>query len=407
VTSRLTLLRTNRDFGRYWWGQALSALGSRTGDVTLPLMVLAVTGSLWAAGLVSTVRLVALNAARLPAGVLADRWSRRATMVGVDLVKAAVWAAPAVLLVTGGARLWMLVAVGVVDGLVSAVYNPAAAAALRRLVPDRDLTPAVALNEARSYAAGLAGPFVGGALWAVAPWLPFVLDALTFLACAVLTVRIATPLGGGIRIANPFTGMREGLAFVFGNPFLRAMTLWAALLNFATAGAFFGVVPLMETAGFSATAIGAATAAVSAGALAGALAAPHLAPDRPYPVVLAAGLAAVALTGLVAATPTVATTVACLTLLSAVGPVLVVLLTARTYRMLPDALMGRGQSAMLLVGSLLYPFGSLAVGGLWQAFGPGAAYALVTACLAGCAALSFAAPIRSELRRTAPVPALS
>ncbi len=406
MTGRLALLRSRPDFGRYWWGQALSHLGTRTGDVTLPLMVLALTGSLWAAGLVSTVRLVVLNVARLPAGALADRWSRRTVMVVVDLVKAVVWAVPAVLLLAGGARLWMLVAVGVVDGLVSAVYNPAAAAALRRLVDDDDLTDAVALNEARTYAAGLAGPIVGGALWAVAPWLPFVLDALTFLGCAVLTVRIRTALGGGATGPGEglLAGIRTGVWFVTGHPFLRTMTLWAALLNFATAGAFFGIVPLLQSAGTSTTAIGAATAAVSAGALLGALVAPRLAADRPYRVLLGAGLGAVLLTAAIAVRPTVGVTVGALALLSAVGPVLVVLLTARMYRVVPDEVMGRAQSAMLLVGSLLYPFGSLMVGAVWQAAGPATAYALITVALAGCALLSLARPIRAELARAPAVP---
>ncbi|WP_428963901.1 MFS transporter [Micromonospora fluostatini] len=406
MTGRLSLLRARPDFARYWWGQALSQFGSRTGDVTLPLMVLTLTGSLWAAGLVSTVRLVTLNAARLPAGVLADRWDRRTVMVAVDVAKAAIWTAPAVLLLLGQAQLWMLVAVGVLDGLVSAIYNPAAGAALRRLVDDHELTPAVALNEARSYAAGMAGPIVGGALWAVAPWLPFLLDGVTFLACAWLTVRITTPLGGGAAATadGMLAGIRSGLRFVVRHRFLRTMTLWAALLNFATAGAFFGIVPLLESAGTSGTVIGAATAAVSAGALLGALAAPRLAGDRPYPVLLAAGVVAVLLTTAVAVRPDVTVTVACLALLSAVGPVLVVLLTARMYRIVPDEVMGRTQSAMLLVGSLLYPFGSVVVGAVWQAAGPSAAYALITCCLLGCAGLSLARPIRAELAR-APAPA--
>ncbi|WP_434741414.1 MFS transporter [Micromonospora sp. SH-82] len=409
MTGRLSLLRDRPDFARYWWGQALSHFGSRTGDVTLPLTVLTLSGSLWAAGLVTTVRLVVLNLARLPAGVLADRWDRRTVMVGADLAKAVIWTVPAVLLLLGQAQLWMLVAVGVLDGLASAIYNPAAGAALRRLVDDDELTPAVALNEARSHAAGMAGPIVGGALWAVAPWLPFLLDGVTFLVCAGLTLRIGTPLGGGpAAVADGMVaGIRSGLRFVLGNRFLRTMTVWAALLNFATAGAFFGIVPLLESAGTSGTFIGVATAAISAGALVGALAAPRLAGDRPYPVLLAAGVAAALLTAAVAVRPVVTVTVGCLALLSALGPVLVVLLTARMYRLVPDEVMGRTQAAMLLVGSLLYPFGSVVVGAVWQAAGPATAYALITCCLFGCAALSLSRPIRAELARppVQPVPA--
>ena len=94
---RRRLFAENRDFCLFWTGQALTALGARITDIALALLVLALTGSATWAGAFATVRLLALNLLRLPAGALADRWARRTTLVAVDAAKACCWGTLAVL----------------------------------------------------------------------------------------------------------------------------------------------------------------------------------------------------------------------------------------------------------------------------------------------------------------------
>ncbi|MGA8114434.1 MAG: MFS transporter [Actinocatenispora sp.] len=396
MTGRAALLRGNTDFSLFWWGQALSALGSRISDICLPLLVLHVSHSALLAGAIATVRLVVLNVARLPGGVLADRWRRRTVLVRVDLVKALLWVTPAVLLVAGATQVWPLLVVAGLDGLVSSVYNPSLGAALRRLVRPDEITAAVSLNESRSYAAGLIGPAVGGALFALTPWLPFALDAVTFLLCAVLAARIGRELGGHETAGGMLAGIRTGIAFIARQPFLRVLTVWSSLLNFATGATFFGLIPLLRTGGAPAQLVGAVSGVVSVGALFGALAAPRIVARRPYPALVACGVAAAVLVAAVAVLPHVAVVVAGLTLLSTVGPVLVVVLTAQEYRIVPDELMGRVQSAMTLVGSLLYPFGFLTMGWLLQRSGAGLAYGVMAGVLAVCAVLCLTPAVRAQ-----------
>src|SRR4051812_48804057 len=81
-------LRRNRDFRLLWIGQTLSELGGAVAGFALPLVVLAVTGSAFAAGVVMTTRTVVTLVLRLPAGALVDRWNRRAVMVIADAGRA-------------------------------------------------------------------------------------------------------------------------------------------------------------------------------------------------------------------------------------------------------------------------------------------------------------------------------
>jgi MFS family permease len=397
VNHSASLLRRQVDFRRYWTGQTLSAFGSSLTALVVPLLVLQATHQPALAGAFAMVRLVVLNVARLPGGVLADRWSRRAVLVGVDAGKAVLWTVPAVLLFGGWHHVWIMLLIFGLDGALSAVYNPAAAAILNRVVAAQHMTRALSLNQARSQAAGLVGPVVGGGLFAVSPWLPLAVDAATFLACAVLTARIRADLGGRAASAGWREDGRAGLRYLYRQPFLMVLATWSALLNFATAGAFFGLTPVLAQAGTAPTAIGAISAVVSAGALIGALLAPRLAAKRTFAVLVVTGFLAVILVGLAALVPLPPVIAAALGLLATAGPVLSVVLNARVYRLVPDALMGRVQSALLFVGSMLYPFGPFVVGWLLQVYGNATAYAAMAVCLAGCAALSVARPIREEL----------
>lgn len=398
MTGRTALLRKNRDFSRFWWGQALTALGARVSDICLPLLVLNLTGSpLWA-GALATARLVALNVARLPAGALADRWDRRTVMIRVDVMRAFLWGALGVLVAAGTGSVWPLVVVGILDGLVSSVYNPSLTAALRHLIKPDQVTQAVSLNESRSYAASLVGPAVGGGLYAVAHWIPFAVNAATFLLCALLVARISAGLGG----RNPSSvGLRvdivAGIRYVAGQPFLRTLALWSAVLNFATAAAFFGMVPVLSSLGTPAPLVGAMSGVVASGALAGSVVAPLLVARRPFAAVAVGGVVATGLVLVVAVVPEPAVIVGCLALLGAIGPVLIIAMTAQVYRVVEDTMMARAESTMMLVGSLFYPVSFVAMGWLLEASGPGAAYGVLAAALALCAACTVARPVRAQL----------
>ncbi|MBB6570986.1 MFS transporter [Kribbella sandramycini] len=398
MSGRTALLRDNRDFSRFWWGQALTALGARVSDVCIPLLVLDLTGSALWAGALLTVRLIVLNVARLPAGALADRWDRRTVMIVVDLLRAVLWAVLAVAILTGVESVWPLAIVGVVDGLVSSIYNPSLAAALRHLVRPDDITKAVSLNESRSYAASLIGPAVGGGLYAVAHWIPFAVNAVTFLFCTYLVIRITSGLGGRHVTQERLTSdMWSGLRYVFTQPFLRTLTLWSAVLNFATAAAFFGMVPMLVGLKTPAAVIGAMSAVTAAGALLGSLIAPRLVATGAFRAVILGGVVVAGAVTAVAVVPSMPVVVAALALLGATAPVLIIAMTAEVYHVVDDSMMARAQSTMTLVGSLLYPISTIVMGWLLQYHGPGPAYGVMAVALAGCVLFTLARPVRAQL----------
>src|SRR6266511_6076821 len=80
-------LRRNRDFMVLQIGQLLSNVGTQLTAIAYPLLVLAVTDSAAKAGIVSFARILPLALFALPAGLAADRWSRKWLMIAADGVR--------------------------------------------------------------------------------------------------------------------------------------------------------------------------------------------------------------------------------------------------------------------------------------------------------------------------------
>src|SRR5262249_26129967 len=81
-------LRRNRDFGIVLTGQTISALGDAVRMTAMPLLVLKLTGSGVAMGVVGALSTIPDLVLGLPAGAIADRWDRRKLMLWADAGRA-------------------------------------------------------------------------------------------------------------------------------------------------------------------------------------------------------------------------------------------------------------------------------------------------------------------------------
>ncbi len=86
-------LRKNRDFRIVLVGQGISALGDSVNVTTMPLLVLALTGSGLQMGIVGVLQRLPDLLFGLPAGAYADRWDRRRMMLSADAGRAILTAA--------------------------------------------------------------------------------------------------------------------------------------------------------------------------------------------------------------------------------------------------------------------------------------------------------------------------
>jgi len=172
-------LSRNREFGALWVGQTISEFGTSLSAFAYPLLVLALTGSAFQAGLVGTVLASTTFVLRLPAGAWADRLDRRRLMLASDAGRALALVSIPIADLLGGLTVGHILAVAVVEGALGVVFGPAEAAAVRRVVAADQVRDAVARNQIRAQVAGLLGPIAGGALFTLGRAVPFACDALS------------------------------------------------------------------------------------------------------------------------------------------------------------------------------------------------------------------------------------
>jgi MFS family permease len=223
-----------RSFILLWQGQLVSILGDVVYGIALGFWILATTGSTaLMGGLLAASTLPRIVAAPV-AGVIVDRFDRRALMIWMDAIRGAAVVAVGIGAFAGFLQVWMVFAAGVIIGLCGAFFTPAA----NSIIPD--ITARTRVVQANSVF-GMLGPgtsivgnSAGGVLYSTigAPAL-FLFNGLSYLfsAGSLLFARVPRVVHAEAEL-HFGKDLRAGLAFVWKIRGLRLLLLTAALLNF-------------------------------------------------------------------------------------------------------------------------------------------------------------------------------
>jgi predicted MFS family arabinose efflux permease len=389
-------LRRNRDFLLLWTGQVASTVGTRASSVAFPLLVLLLTGSPAKAGLVAFAQTLPFPLLFLVAGVVVDRVDRKLLLLVADGARAIAFASLVAALAVDRVVLAHILAVAFVEGAFFVFFRLAESAALPQVVPKEQLPTAVAQNQARDQGAELAGAPLGGLLFGFDRLLPFLFDAVSYAIGFVTLLFIRSPL----QEDRPPREMRvreevaEGFRWAWHQPFIRAIVVLVGGSNFAFNALFLVLIVRAKDLGASAALVGAMFAFLGVGAILGALVAPAVARRVPakfviigslwlwavYPLALV-GLTDVVVIGIVAG------------FVNVFGPIFNVVLSAYRYALVPDRLLGRVGSVILLVAWGTIPLGAISAGFLLEQFGA----VMSMLVLAG---VSFAVALGATLTRT-------
>lgn len=225
-------------FRKLWTASAVSNLGDGVWLVAAPLLAATLTQDpARIAGLAVAQRLPWLLFGLL-GGALSDRLDRRRTMMAVALVRGALVATLAVALLLGRATLLQLYVVFFLIATGETLFDTSAAAIVPSLVPRDRLARANArLSGVWTVTNQFIGPPLGGALFAIAAALPFLLGALG-LAAATLILRTipgsfapARSADAERRAPSLRTEIAEGFGWVWRNRLLRTLAITLAVLN--------------------------------------------------------------------------------------------------------------------------------------------------------------------------------
>lgn len=358
----------NRDYLVLLTGQTISGVGSTMGTFVFPLVALQITGSTVQAGLVGTAAGLAQWLLGLPAGALVDRWHRRHVILASEGAGALLFGSLVVASATGHLTLahLMIVAFGVTAG--SCFFGPAENAALPLVVGVTQLPTALAANQARSAAAGLVGAPAGGALRAVGRAFPFIAATITYSVSWFALLFLRTPLPGPPRgSAKPHLPreIKEGLAFVWANPFMRIVLINAAIINLGVNGLFLVVNLHLYQTGVAPAAIGAIDTIAGIAAIVGStLTGTVMKRVRPGVIAIVTFWGWVLACLPIPLTHNVVLVGACIGFGMLINPVGNAVLMAYRTAITPDRLQGRSMSAIMVVAQAAAPIAPILGGWL-------------------------------------------
>jgi MFS family permease len=265
----------HRNYRLFFTGQGISLIGTWLTKVATAWLVYRLTGSAWLLGVVAFAGQIPTFLLSPLAGVLVDRWNRRRVLLAAQTLAMVQSALLAALALGGVIRVWEIIALNVLQGLVDAFDMPVRQSMVVQMVDDRaDLPNAIALNSSMVNAARLLGPAIAGALIAAVGegWCFFV-DALSYGAVifSVLLMRLdvkpRTP-----KSTHVLHEMAEGFRYASGFAPIRSLLLLLAVSG--VAGRPFAVLlPVIarEVMSGGAGTLGTLQATAGVGALAGAL----------------------------------------------------------------------------------------------------------------------------------------
>jgi predicted MFS family arabinose efflux permease len=293
----------------------------------------------------------------------------------------------------------LVAAVAFVQGVSFTAYGLAERASLPRLVHTDLLPAALAQNEAKTRGAALAGPPLGGALFGVAAALPFLANAVGYVAATVAATAVRTDLRStaGRRTESLWAEATSGLRWTWRSPLVRATSLLVAGSNFLFQAMVLTIVVRATETGASAGRVGVMLGIFGAGGLLGALvAAGSYRVFSPKTVVIGVNWVWALLFPLLATTHNPVLLGLICAGSAFMGPMWNVVIGAYQLMLVPDELRGRVGSASTMMAWGVIPLGSLAAGYLLELRGSTfTIVAMAVAMVAIALAATFSPAVRS------------
>ena len=274
----------NPDFVRLWIAETISQFGTQISLLALPLVAVSLLDATpFEVAMLGTIEFLPFILFSLPAGAWVDRLRRRPILIAGDIGRALVLVSVPIAYLLGVLSIWQLFVVGFIAGTLTVLFDVAYQSYLPALVDRDQLVDGNGKLEISRTIAQTAGPALGGGLIGLitAP-LAILLDSVSYGASAffVWLIRKREPTPDphvdehGRERGGLVSEVRDGLRYVLGNEYLRAIAACTGTSNFfnniATATI---LVYLVRELGLTPAAIGLALGLGNLGALLGAVSA--------------------------------------------------------------------------------------------------------------------------------------
>ena len=366
----------NPAFTRLAWSNLAAQSAEQISLAAVPMVaVLSLGAGAAQTGLLSAAQTLPFLLLAIPAGLLADRSSRRRLLVAAEVLRAASLVALVLLAFAGQLSIASLAVLGFIGATGTVAFSVAAPSLVPSLVARDDLPRANARLEVARSIAFAAGPALAGALvgWSGGPP-AFVLALLLSSAAVMLLYGVPEPSRPALPPRHVLHELREGAQLIWRHDLLRPIMWTAVAWNVSWFVLQAAYIPYaVNMIGLSAASIGSTLATYGAGLVVGALLATRLMRALDFGTAVIIGpLFSVAAGGVMVATlwwPS-AWLAATSFFLFGAGPALwVVSSTTLRQTVTPAAMLGRVSALFLTVNAGSRPLGAALGAGIAAAVG--------------------------------------
>ena len=264
-----------RNFRLYFFGQTISTSGTFMQSIAQAWLVLKLTDSGVALGLVAALQNMPILLLAPWGGVIADRFPKRTVLFVTQTAFGLLALILGFFVVTGTVRLWMVYALALCFGLINCVDNPTRQSFVAEMVGESELKNAVTLNSSMVNLARIIGPALAGVLIAAVGLGPcYILNGLSYGAVVImLALMQADQLHAARRLHSGSGQILAGFRYVYSTPVFRDVLVLMAIIGTLTYE-FQVSLPLIAQYGFhgDASSYAALTSALGLGAVIGGLA---------------------------------------------------------------------------------------------------------------------------------------
>jgi MFS family permease len=219
-------LARNRDFKVLLTSQTVSALGDAVSFTALPLLVLALTGSGFAMGVVGAFQTLPDLVFGMLAGAFADRSDRKRMMFLADFGRAVLTALIPLSVAVEGPTMAVILVVAAPMSILRSFFLAGYTASIPALVGRAQVGRANSIFEALYSLGFIVGPAIAGILAAtIGPGPTLAIDAVSFGLSAIALAALRTDLRAPVDRVQPpiLSAIREGIDYVIASPVLRSI----------------------------------------------------------------------------------------------------------------------------------------------------------------------------------------
>jgi MFS family permease len=229
-------VRKHRNYRLFFTGQVISNIGTWMQRVAQAWLILSLTHSAVAVGILALCQFLPFTLFSLAAGVVVDRLDAWKTVISTQVTQMLLASTIAVIALAGVAQPWQVYAIAALMGLVQVLDAPSRQTLTFRMVGPLELNNAISLNSGVFNGARIFGPAIGGVLIAAAgAGVCFAVNAASYIA-VILGLLLMRPseFHAVERRERPRTllsGLKEGLSYARNDEQIMLVLVLVAVMS--------------------------------------------------------------------------------------------------------------------------------------------------------------------------------